>query len=581
MINFFKKNQEISVLEQVVTAAISINHTNEINFFNKAAEKLTGYQVAEVLGKNVKLLLPDNLQNKHDSWVNRNRQGGSDILVGSSREVQLRHKSGRLIWVTLALSKIQVGKHTHYTALIQDISREREARQVMTQTLEQALDAVVCIDEHNKVTFFNGAAETLWGVSRESVLGENVKMLVPSDIAAQHDGYIDANKRTGKDKIVGTSREVKVPRSDGQERWANLSLSKIRLEDKTIYTAFLKDVTAEVKSREMQKMLSLVANETDNSVIITDPHGLVIYVNSGFERLTGYRLDEIKGKKPGQVLQGKDTDPDTVRRIREAVGARQPFYDEILNYTKHGEPYWVSLSVNPIFNDSGQLTNFISVQANVTSVKEMAVEFEEKIKAIGTALCILEFDYNGTFIKANDMAMRLLEAAGPCQRAAEALFAQLTSAKLSEIETQGSASEQLEITSQHSTVTLDARACGIKNVRGDIIRYVVFGLNITERKQIVSKTQTAMSELLSSSETISGIVETINAIAEQTNLLALNAAIEAARAGDVGRGFAVVADEVRNLAASSKDASQEIDNLVKNTVVKIRELGELTRRINN
>jgi len=107
------------------------------------------------------------------------------------------------------------------------------------------------------------------------------------------------------------------------------------------------------------------------------------------------------------------------------------------------------------------------------------------------------------------------------------------------------------------------------------------GLNITERKKAVNQTQISMKELLDISQTISKIVETINGISEQTNLLALNAAIEAARAGEMGRGFAVVADEVRTLAGNSKASSEEINGYIKETVTKIQELAELSKKIDS
>ena len=132
---------------------------------------------------------------------------------------------------------------------------------------------------------------------------------------------------------------------------------------KTLYTAFVKDVTEEVERRTEREMLSLVANETDNAVIITNPEGFIEYVNNGFERLTGYSRAEVKGLKPGALLQGQETDRMTVERIRQHIRNREPFYDEILNYKKNGEPYWVSLSINPVFDENRQLKNFISVQA--------------------------------------------------------------------------------------------------------------------------------------------------------------------------------------------------------------------------
>ena len=82
--------------------------------------------------------------------------------------------------------------------------------QILVQTLEQAIDAVVVIDERNRLMLYNAAAETLWGWPRNEVLGRNVGMLVPHGIRAAHDGYVDANRATGVNRIVGTSDKGKI-----------------------------------------------------------------------------------------------------------------------------------------------------------------------------------------------------------------------------------------------------------------------------------------------------------------------------------------------------------------------------------
>ncbi len=97
-------------------------------------------------------------------------------------------------------------------------------KKMYEQILAQAIDAVVSIDDSNNVTFFNRAAEVFWGYRADEVIGKNVKMLVPVEIQSKHDGFIEANRTTGQDKIVGTSREVEVTRKDGTKVWGNLSL---------------------------------------------------------------------------------------------------------------------------------------------------------------------------------------------------------------------------------------------------------------------------------------------------------------------------------------------------------------------
>ena len=579
--NFFKKNDAAEqALKQSILAVVTIDENNNITFYNDAAQALWGYTPKEVLGRNIQMLVPSEHKANHDSYVNSHRKTGVNKIVNSSREVELERKDGKRIWVQLALSQVVLNGKKHYTAFVRDVTQERESREIVEQTLEQALDAVVCIDEHNNVTLFNASAEKLWGYQRQEVIGQNVKMLVPQAIQPQHDAYVNANRETGVDKIVGTSREVKIERRDGQTLWGRLSLSKVKLNDRTLYTAFIKDVTEEVEQRELQRMLSLVANETDNAVIISDAEGLIEYVNTGFEKLTGWKLDEVKGKKPGSFLQGKETDPRTVDVIRQRIKNREAFYDEILNYRKDGTPYWTSLSINPVFENS-KLVNFIAVQADITRVKQMALDFTNKLHAIGSALVLLEIEPNGRVIEANKLLKDTLSGVIQVEDFAHQLNQQLTAEEKADLVSSGFVSKVLELKQEGHYLAFDSRLCALKNFAGEVTRYVFFAIDVTSRKQAVNETQDAMQELLTTSQTISTIVGTINSISEQTNLLALNAAIEAARAGELGRGFAVVADEVRTLAGNSQVSSNEIDNLVRTTVGKIEELASLIRRIDN
>lgn len=148
---------------------------------------------------------------------------------------------------------------------------------------------------------------------------------------------------------MGSYRELNVERKDGTTLWGQAAISKIEFDGRITYTAFIKDVTEEVEKREKREMLSLVADHANSGIIITDGNGAIEYLNAGFEKLTGYSLAEARGRKPGPMLQGEGTDPDTVKMIRENLDRLQPFYVEILNYHKNGTPYWVSLSIAPVF----------------------------------------------------------------------------------------------------------------------------------------------------------------------------------------------------------------------------------------
>lgn len=118
------------------------------------------------------------------------------------------------------------------------------------------------------------------------------------------------------------------------------------------------------------RVLSLVARQTDNLVVLTGKKGQIVWVNEAFERITGYSFEEARGITPGMLLQGPDSDKETVRKIRQSLLNGDGFYAEILNYTKTKIPYWIAINAQPIFNHQGEIIHFFAVQTVITDRKE-------------------------------------------------------------------------------------------------------------------------------------------------------------------------------------------------------------------
>ncbi len=153
---------------------------------------------------------------------------------------------------------------------------------------------------------------------------------------------------------------------------------------------------------EARKLAAIVAR-TDNAVVLTDPAGCIVWVNDGFTRITGYRLDEVAGRKPGHILQGPDTDPSTVRRIAAALARGEGFTEEILNYGKDGRTYWLNVEAQPIFDDRGQIASFMAIERDISEERAArqrqtiqldiasrladAVSIDIAIPAVARAIC--------------------------------------------------------------------------------------------------------------------------------------------------------------------------------------------------
>jgi methyl-accepting chemotaxis protein len=537
-----------ATLEQSIDAVVTIDGENRVTFMNDAAVRLWGYAREEVLGRNVRMLVPPQHQKDHDAYVERHRVTGENRIVGTSREVELVRKDGRKVWVSLSLSRIRMGRRDGYTAFVRDVTAEREQRETIEQTLEQAIDAVVMIDERNDVTFFNAAAERLWGRRREDVIGRNVKLLVPRAMQPRHDDYVNANRNGGRDKIVGTSREVEVERPDGQLRWGSLSLSKVRLGGRTLYTAFLKDVTAEVAQRSKFELLSLVADETANAVLITDARGCVAFANKGYERMSGWTVQEAEGRPLAELLLA---DAGERARLAQQLEALQPYSGEILAQRRDGTPYWISLTVNPVVRD-GRLQRLVAVQTDVTATKVKALEDDARFVAMRASAPTADWDAAGRCVDASAVLLRLLgcerleQARAPLERLLHEVLGADGLARLRRGET---VQAEAGLRGADGTqVRLRAAFNPIRGVDGALQKVAMVAIDTSEQHRTL--------------ERIRQVVATIDGLAMQTNLLSLNATIEAARAGEAGRGFAVVAGEVRTLANRSAASAREISRML-------------------
>ncbi len=119
---------------------------------------------------------------------------------------------------------------------------------------------------------------------------------------------------------------------------------------------------------EALRLREIALNSISQGVVITDENRLIIYGNAGFTQLTDYAESEILGRNCS-LLQGPNSDPATILKIRAALNAGEAFEGEILNYRKDGETFWNDLSISPIPGQEGEPLRFIGIQRDVTQRK--------------------------------------------------------------------------------------------------------------------------------------------------------------------------------------------------------------------
>jgi PAS domain S-box-containing protein len=154
--------------------------------------------------------------------------------------------------------------------------------------------------------------------------------------------------------------------------------------------------------------LARVARYTTDAVIITDAQGLITWVNEAYTRLSGFSLEESRGRKPGQLLQSELTDPATVEQLSRELKARRPCRVEIQNRHKRGNDYWLDLEIQPLLDEDGALTGFMAVERDITerinrekALQRALRENEQLMRAIDEYAIVSITDREGAIIDVN------------------------------------------------------------------------------------------------------------------------------------------------------------------------------------
>jgi PAS domain S-box-containing protein len=275
------------------------------------------------------------------------------------------------------------------------------------------------------------------------------------------------------------------------------SISRMKNElitvNKELWSAEEKLIALAKDKTELEK-LALVASKTNNAVIITDPEGDIEWINDGFVRLCGYTHEEVKGKNP-KFLQGPKTDPETIKRISEAIKKRTAVSEEIINYSKRGESYWAKLDIAPVLDENNCLKNFISIQTDITELKEYERFFTTIARELASLIehanvPVFGIDQEGFITEWNHIAAELtgfskMELTGTHWLEA-AFIAPLNIEKVSTIISeagQGSSSINMEvefITKSNQRLVLLLSATARRNAANETTGILFVGQNITE-----------------------------------------------------------------------------------------------------
>lgn len=150
------------------------------------------------------------------------------------------------------------------------------------------------------------------------------------------------------------------------------SIEAVKLSD-TRFLGFAKDITERKRAETELVKLSAAVKQSPSVIAITDTNGTLQYVNPMFTESTGYSFEEAVGQNPHVLKSGVQSD-EVYRELWQTISSGNVWRGEFHNRKKNGELYWEMASVSPIFNEQGQIINYVKVAENITEKKKTEQE---------------------------------------------------------------------------------------------------------------------------------------------------------------------------------------------------------------
>ncbi len=248
--------------ENAPVSYVTVNvHNHSITQHNKAFALLSGYESDEIVKLDIFSLYPEGSDGFFElkDLLEKVKRG----IASHGEGVQMPHKRGRLIWVSVSIApKTGIDGMVHEARLsFADISKQKavekelvESETRMRAVFDTAVDPIIIITSKGIIEMFNPSASKVFGYEEKEVLGENVSMLLPKPDNKKHDGYLKRYLKTGEKHIIGIGREVMACRKNGEIFPAFLSISEMKLGDETKFTGIVQDITIRKKAeKELEK----------------------------------------------------------------------------------------------------------------------------------------------------------------------------------------------------------------------------------------------------------------------------------------------------------------------------------------
>ncbi|OLZ39308.1 hypothetical protein A6E15_18095 [Natrinema saccharevitans] len=359
--------------------------TGELIEVNEAAEKLLGMSSDEIIGMHQSELHPSEQAELYQQFFEEHvESGGSKRRLPDGSHTTIVTANGDRVPVEISATTVSLPDDPVIYGTFRDVSEQIEREQELeetTQRLQLALEGT----DTGVWDWTIGTGEVRWSESLERLVG-----IEPGTFEGTFDAFAEYIYPDDREKATAAveqaaktetrfQTEYRIQRSDGIQIWVE-SRGEVYDDgdDTKRMVGIVTDIT-ERKEREAELTRKTEAMEkAPVGVVLSDPDqsdNPLVYVNERFCELTGYEEADIIGRNC-RFMQGPETDPEPVAEIRDAIDNEEPVSTVLRNYRNDGEIFWNHVTIAPIRDEDGAVSNWVGFQEDATERIERKQQLE-------------------------------------------------------------------------------------------------------------------------------------------------------------------------------------------------------------
>lgn len=387
-----------AILDTITDGVIVIDEAGTVELVNPAAERLFGYRKEQLIGQNVRMLMPPPDSERHDEYLENYQRTRIRKIIGIGREVLGRRRDGTTFPMYLSIGELLLGERRLFVGVTRDLTARRQAEDkllVLSRAVDQSPVGIMITDLEGRIEYVNRGFSRLTGYSAAEVIGRNPRLLQSGRTQPGLYREIWDSLRMGQE----WHGEIQDRKKDGELYWALETITPIRdVRGKVSrYLAMQQDITQKKRDREAlqesEERFRMVAEMVGEWLWEQDARGHYTYSSAAVESILGYQPQEIIGKHYLDFMTEED------RKLWEETlpppeHLAEPF-TKLTNHYRHrdGHEVYTESTGAPLFDEQGKVSKWRGMDLDITDRKrfEDALRLRERaIEAANVGIAIAD-----------------------------------------------------------------------------------------------------------------------------------------------------------------------------------------------